>query len=687
MYQDIINYLKNEDLSFSKLIKKIEKNRKFKELSYKRKRVLLRKTLREMIKNKVVSVSRKNIRLTGKQKTQKGIFLSTNHGYGFVSIEDSKEEVFIPRKHTGNAIHGDLVEISVTKGKNGSFEGKVIKTIKRKKTSIHGYVEKMADSFYLFPIDKKFPPLKLVNKSIKDNSSLVEAEIISNESAKIKRIINIEEKQKDVEVVVNEFNLHKELSESALKELDGINCEISDEDKRQRVDLREKIIFTIDGDDAKDFDDAVSLEKLKDGNYLLGVHIADVSHYVKKGTFLDKEALERGVSVYFPEKVIPMLPPKLSENVCSLNPNEDKLALSIFLEFNEEGKLLKTKFFQSIIKSKFRMTYKNVEKILQGDKNLIKKYSKIYKTIIWMHELAEKLWNRRKEDGSLDFDLPEPGFYLDNAGKIFKIDINYRLSSERIIEEFMLTANATVATHLSKMQVPMIYRIHEEPDAKKLENLNNYLKHFGIPIIKNGKQSYEFQKALKKVTECENSLFLQLMILKSLKLAKYSHENYGHYGLAKQYYTHFTSPIRRYPDLIMHRVLKNFLISEQQEYTPEELKSISNLSSFNERNGDDAENFLTKWRILRYLKSKLGERFSGTISKFNSRGIEVILDENFIEGKIPYSDIDRDYYIISKSKLTIKGKRSGRTFKVGQKLDLTLSSVDLKKMEILLSLN
>ncbi|MCP2619530.1 VacB/RNase II family 3'-5' exoribonuclease [Candidatus Aminicenantes bacterium AC-335-K20] len=437
--------------------------------------------------------------------------------------------------------------------------------------------------------------------------------------------------------------------------------------------------ITIDGEDARDFDDAVSLEKLSNGNYLLGVHIADVSHFVKQGSNLDKEAYRRGNSVYFPDKVLPMLPERLSNQVCSLKPGKDRLTFSVLMEINEQGEILNYRFTPSIIRSYARMTYNSVFKILQNDKEEQKKYKNLVSLLFLMRELAQILREKRIEEGSLDFDLVEPELIYRN-GTLHAIGRFEQNEAHQIIEEFMLAANETVASFLAGNDYPLLFRVHESPEKLKLDKLKKLLQNLGL--LQNGKKpltSFDLQKIIYKVQGKPEEKFVSLKILKSLPLAHYSVQNAGHFGLAKEFYTHFTSPIRRYPDLVVHRILKKALKGEKINNLP--LDKIAEHCSETERNAEDAERDLIEWRIIRFLRSKLGEVFTGTIMDIAKEGLIIELDEYFIEGMIHYSDLRDDYYY-KISPYAIKGKRKGKIYKLGDRLKVTLAMVDIYRRKV-----
>ncbi|NOR53983.1 MAG: VacB/RNase II family 3'-5' exoribonuclease, partial [Candidatus Aminicenantes bacterium] len=488
----------------------------------------------------------------------------------------------------------------------------------------------------------------------------------------------------DSRVVIQRYDLASFFSKEALIEAEKCTSKICLEDKKERVDYRNWMTVTIDGESAQDFDDAVSIKMLESGHFLLGIHIADVSHYVKPGSFLDREAFERGTSVYFPELTLPMLPEKLSNHICSLRPKEEKLTVSVLLEIDRDGEVLKTEFHPSLIRTAERMTYHSVYKIFEGDKGERGRYSHLVPALLMMEDLARILRRRRVKQGSLDFDILEPELVY-KEGKLHSVVAFERNEAHRVIEEYMVVANEAVSSFLSKKHVPLIRRIHPRPALKDLERLREILFHFGLSLPSGKKvDSRDLQYVLKQFEGKPEEKFINLQVLRSLKLAVYSEEDEGHYGLAKKEYTHFTSPIRRYPDLAVHRILKTVLRQEKVKMTT--LSSLALHCSQKERNAGVAEKDLMEWRIFRILKRKLGEEFEGIIIDITRAGLVVELADYFVSGIISYSDMDGDYYF-KKSEKTLTGRRTGRTFELGDWVKVIGVAVDpiLKRLSLILS--
>ncbi len=645
----------------------------------------LRKVLKEMVQEGILEASRNKFFVPENRSLIKGKYISNPNGYGFVIPENKYlDDIFIPPNRTKDALNGDLVEVVYNKKrKREKSEGSIIKVIKRKRERIFGYFERKLNRNFLIPIDSKNSKEILLDKIAPFNpmpGMIVEVELIEGLRGKVINVLGYpDEGGIDLKVITSQYSLSESFPSKVLNEAKKIPLKLNENDIKGREDFRKKTIITIDGEDARDFDDAVSVEKLPNGNYLLGVHIADVSYFVKFGSLLDQEAYYRGNSVYFPDKVIPMLPERLSNQVCSLKPEEDRLTFSVLMEINREGNILNYKFSPSIIRSSARMTYSSVYKILNNDIEEQKKYKNLVNLLFLMKELAHILKEKRIKEGSLDFDLVEPELIY-RAGILYAIGRSEQNEAHQIIEEFMLAANEIVASFLATNNYPLLFRVHESPEKLKLEKLKKLLLSLGL--IENGKKpltSFDLQKVINKIQGKPEEKFVSLKILKSLPLAHYSTQNIGHFGLAKDYYTHFTSPIRRYPDLVVHRILKGALNGERINNLP--LEKIAEHCSEMERNAEEAERDLIEWRIIRFLRSKLGEIFTGTIFDITREGLIIELDEYFIEGMIHYNDLRDDYYY-KLSPYSIKGKRKGKIYKLGDRLKVILGMVDIYRRKV-----
>lgn len=487
----------------------------------------------------------------------------------------------------------------------------------------------------------------------------------------------------DLMCMVKEYNLPFEFPEFVLEEAEKIQNKISKDEIRKRVDLRGKRIFTIDGEDAKDLDDAVCVEKNDEGNYILSVHIADVSNYVKENSNLDKEAIIRGTSVYMLNTVIPMLPEKLSNGICSLNAGEDRLTLSITMEIDNKGNVISSDIYKAVIKVTERMSYTDIARLLkygkyeelETSKYLLKKYSKYLDDFKMMEELAKILEERRNVSGALDLDVPETKIIFDNKGNVKDIDKYEYTFANKIIEEFMLTANETIAEKFYWLEAPFIYRVHEKPDAEKISELNKFLFNIGYKVKGNKDNIYtkSFSDVLEKAKGSEEEQVVSNLILRTLKVARYENENKGHFGLASKYYCHFTSPIRRYPDLYIHRIISKYLedkynVNEKYKTKQKEIsEKYAFLSSEKEKNAQKAERDIIEIKKAEYMQNKIGDIYKGIISGVTSFGVFVEL-KNTVEGLIRFDDLGNDYYVYDDNRKTLTGERTKETFSLGDKI-------------------
>lgn len=553
------------------------------------------------------------------------------------------------------------------------------------KEAIIGRVKKSKKRFVVLPLDSRADYIVKVpfNKELKENQLVafhIKKFYRGRKLAKgiISDIIGYEDdKDIDEKIVISKFNIIKEFSKESLEEAERIKVE--EIQNGNYTDLSNELIFTIDGEDAKDFDDAVSITLDKEGNYILGVHIADVSSFVKEGSKLDYEAFLRGTSIYFPDRAIPMLPDVLSSGLCSLQPYEKRLAISIIIKIAPDGKIKKTKIFKSIISSKARLTYNGVQRILDEEEKIDEQ---IKNSLLLMNELAKILYKRRYQRGALDFDFPEPIILLDRNLNISGINKTIRLDSHRIIEEFMILANETIANYLEKKGIPFIYRVHEIPDPFKVEQFFEAYRNLGfnVPNKFDYTKPFSFQKILFELEGKAEANFVSYLMLRSFKQATYAINNSGHFGLASKCYTHFTSPIRRYPDLINHRILtilmnKNFSDHQFKKYE-RILPTIAAHSSEAERKADDAERYIINMKRARFMKNYLGSIFDGIISGLSYKKIFVEIIEPFVEGFIPVNTLIGDIYYFDERKYAIIGKKYNKSFRLGQKVKVKLIAAD-----------
>ena len=619
-----------------------------------------------------------------------GIFRGNEKGFGFVKIEGQENEIYVSRANTKDAIDGDEVIVKILKkeGKEKHKEGKVTKVTKHNLDTIVGNFKKSKNFGFVIPDNKKMnTDIYISKKNMKKakNNQKVVVKITKfpsgNKSAegKIIEIIgHIDEAGVDILSLVKEYDLPYEFPKPVIEEARSINKLIDKKDIPHRLDLREKEIFTIDGEDAKDLDDAVYVEKTKQGTYILGVHIADVSYYVKEGSMLDKEAIIRGTSIYMMDRVIPMLPKELSNGICSLNQGEERFAISCIMEIDNEGKVISSDIKKSIIKVTKRMSYTDIYKILEEkDEKIIKENKKYVEHFKRMDELARILKKRREKAGSLNLDIPESKIILDHNG--VAIDVKkYELTfANEIIEQFMLTANETIAEKFYWLNAPFIYRVHENPDMEKITELNKFLFNLGykIKVSKDNVYPKSFAEVLEKSKGTPEERVVSNLILRTLKVARYESENKGHFGIASKYYCHFTSPIRRYPDLFIHRIISEYLkkgynLKEKEiEDYREKAKKYAETSSEREKVAQKVEREAEDIKKAEYMQDKVGEMYEGIISSITSFGVYVEL-ENTVEGLIRFDDLGNEYFIYDENRKTLMGERSKKLYKIGDKINI-----------------
>lgn len=630
-----------------------------------------------------------------------GKLVSHKKGFGFVeSDEEYTQDLFIPADSLNGAMHNDRViaEITTPATDEKRAEGRIIKVVERAITDVVGTFQESKNFGFVLPDNKKFNkdifiPKKFFNGARGNDKVVCRITQWPTEDRKPEgKIIEILGQKGDryVEIasVIREHGLPEEFPKKVLDEAEKVAIEIPQEEIDRRLDIRDMNIFTIDGEDAKDLDDAVSIEVLDNGNYKLGVHIADVTHYVKEKSKLDKEALKRATSVYLVDKVIPMLPKTLSNGVCSLNPFEDKLTLSVFMEINYKGEVVKHDIKETIINSKARMTYTEVSDILEKDDEKLKKtFAKVADDFFTAEKLARILMKRREKRGAIDFDFPEAKIILNNDGDVVDIVQYERRISNRIIEEFMLITNETVAEHFFWLNMPFVYRVHETPAHEKIETLNKFISTFGY-VIKGDLESVH-PKALQGIIEQihgkTEEKAISTIMLRSLKQARYSPECVGHFGLAAQYYSHFTSPIRRYPDLQIHRIIKEFLNGKISQKRQDQLAQIvdyaSTQSSEREREAELAERDVKDIYKARYMEDRVGEEFVGIVSSVTSFGMFIELD-NTVEGLVRLADMGDDYYIFDENTFTILGERTKKMYRIGDVVKIKVEKVNVDFKEI-----
>jgi ribonuclease R len=623
-------------------------------------------------------------------------------GFGFL-IPDDKEhpDVYIHTNDLKGAMNKDVILVRVTsKGPEGAkLEGEVVRIVSRANTQIVGTFQNNETYGFVIADDKRigkdvFIPQHAMKGAVDGQKVVVKIVTYPEGRAAAEgEVIEILGHKDDVGVdilsIIRKYQLPEGFSDEVNAEAEAVPSTIREEDLKGRRDLRHKRIVTIDGEDAKDLDDAVNVERLENGNYLLGVHIADVGYYVTEKSELDKEAYARGCSVYLVDRVIPMLPHRLSNGICSLNPQVDRLTMSCEMEFDENARIVRHDVFTSVIKTTERMTYTNVRKILgEEDPELIERYSSLVDDFKAMQELAMKLRQARMNRGAIDFDFTESKVIVDENGVPTDIVKRERSVAEQIIEEFMLVANETVAEHFHWLKVPFLYRIHEDPDSEKLMKFMEFANNFGYVVRGKGNTIHPraLQSLLEEIKGTKEETVISTVMLRSMKQAKYDAESLGHFGLAAEFYSHFTSPIRRYPDLVIHRVMREVLEEKQlsdkrHEYLAGRMQDIATQSSERERVAVDAERETDELKKAEFMKDKVGEEFEGIISSVTSFGMFVELD-NTVEGLIRLSGLTDDYYHYHEKQLALIGERTSKIYRIGDEVKVRVAQVNIEEHTI-----
>ena len=650
-----------------------------------------------------IEKNRKNRYKLSDKTYYEGYYRKNQKGFGFVRIEDREDEIYISKENSLNALNGDhvLIEIVDEENKIKSAEGKVVRILKHEKDTFVGTFQYNKNFGFVIPDDKNFGTDIFISKKNfgkARNNHKVLVKIIKypqrgkKAEGKIIEVLgNVNEAGVDMLSIIKEHNLPARFPEKVVEEAKKCGDKVSEKDIENRRDFRQENIFTIDGEDAKDLDDAVRVEKLKNGNYKLEVHIADVSNYVKENSLLDSEALTRGTSIYMLGRVIPMLPRELSNGICSLNQGEDRLTLSCIMEIDKNGNVISSDVCKGVICVTKRMSYKDVQKILDGnDKEILEKYEPYIEDFKLMEELADILKQRRLENGYLNLDLPETKIELDIDGKVVNIGKYETTFANEIIEHFMLTANETIAEKFYWLQAPFIYRVHEEPDLEKVKELNKFLFNYGLKIKASKDNIYpkEFAKILDEIKGKEEERVISTLILRTLKLAKYDYENKGHFGIASKFYCHFTSPIRRYPDLFIHRVISKYLennyVLDDEEYNllEKQAEDRSVKSSEREKIATEVEREALKMKMAEYMEERIGEEYDAIISSITSFGIFAEL-ENTIEGLIRFENLGDEYFIYNEERKIIIGEITNKTYKIGDKIRIRVirASKELKEID------
>ena len=680
MRDNIINILKNSDkaLTIYELQERLDLHdvSEVKELSDE-----LRKLEEEVI---IYCSNKGRYMMLEDSHLRKGVLRANKKGFGFVEIENLEDDVYVAPENMNGAIHDDIVLVEITSKMHlDRLEGRILRVLKRQ---VERYIGEITfDEKGIGHITLDDSKIKLNIEVSKENSlnavdgHKVVVELIKKlnnnfkYSGKVVEIIGHKnDPGVDILSIVYKYNIHTDFPGDVKEEVKSLPMEVRDIDMIGRRDLRNMEIFTIDGDDTKDIDDAISIERMNNGHYKLGVHIADVSYYVKEGSPLDNEAMERGTSVYLVDRVIPMLPHELSNGICSLNPNVDRLAISCVMEFDHDGKQLDYEIFPSVIRSRIQMTYKKVNSILED--NVVPEGYELYeKSLRLMAELADILRKMKIKRGYIDFEVDEPKILVDESCKPIDVVLRDRGTGEKLIEDFMIAANECVATHIYFMALPFIYRVHEVPKEEKLRSYLSFVGSLGYQVPGDLKDTSPktVQRIIKYLEDKPEFKILSSLLLRSMQKAVYRPENLGHYGLASQCYTHFTSPIRRYPDTTVHRLLRTYLFNKELDMGTvrkweQKLVYISEHSSDRERASVDCEREVEDMKMAEYMEDHIGEEYEGMISSVTSFGMFIELD-NLIEGLVPLRDM-KDFFHYDEEHMTLIGERSHVKYTIGEKV-------------------
>jgi len=633
-----------------------------------------------------------------------GTLQGNQGGFGFIIPDDrASADVFVPANQMNGAMHGDRVVARLVKGGKGrNNEGEIIRVLQRRSKMIVGRYEASRQYGFVIPDDQRisqdiFVP-KGETKNLR-NGTKVQVEITrwpeqrrNPEGAIVSILGQPGDQGLDTLTIIKKHELPEEFPVEVMSEIQAFSRDYDKEDLADRLDLRELPMVTIDGADAKDLDDAVSLHKKENGNLELGVHIADVSHYVREGTALDREAFHRGTSIYLVDRVIPMLPPELSNDLCSLNPQVDRLAMSVLMELDKKGKVVKYNFGPSVIRTQERMTYDDVRAILEDkDEKLRQRYKTLVPMFEEMGELALVLREKRVERGALDFAIPEVKVILDDMGKPVELKRRERTIAETIIEEFMLQCNEVVAEHFFRLNVPFVYRVHQRPDDEKMLHFRDFVNNLGFPIKGTADKVHPrvLQELIAAVEGKPESRVVNTLLLRAMKQARYEATNSPHFGLAAEYYSHFTSPIRRYPDLIIHRLMREYLNGIPTQKRIAKIAKLNEAaadnSSIRERLAMEAERESVDMKKVEFMEGKEGQEFDAIISGVTSFGLFAEL-ENLIEGLIHVSSMDDDYYHFHADKLALIGERTGKAYRIGKPVRVVLKKVNKDERQIDFSL-
>ena len=629
-------------------------------------------------------------------------------GFGFVvpdrPVENVTGDIYIAGSNLNQAMHGDRVVARIERVTDRGAEGRILRILERGASTIVGRFESDGTGpGFVVPFDRRLimdvqiPPGEQGDAKAGD---MVSAEITRWPTAArgpLGRVVevlgDIDEPGVDTEIIIRKYGIPDEHSEEAIAEAKRLGGEVRDRDLAGRTDFRAVTTVTIDGEHARDFDDAITIERLENGNYWLGVHIADVAHYVPEGGALDEEAYDRATSVYFPERAVHMFPSDLSTGLCSLNPDVDRLVQSCLMEIDPRGSVVRYELHDGVIHSSARMTYTGVNAILTDrDQPTIDRYRDLVPMFELMRELFDVLNRRRRRRGSIDFDLKEPEIVLDDAGMVEEIIAAERNVAHRIIEEFMLVANETVAAHLDEHGMPTLYRVHEEPDPLKIEEFEEFISTLGYSLGKSSSEvsPRDFQKLVERMRGTPEEKPIAFLMLRTMQKARYDASNLGHFGLAAESYTHFTSPIRRYPDLVVHRTLRESrhgrMSEERKGELTDDLPDVARHTSERERRADDAERELVQWKKVRFMADKVGDEFEGYVTGVTAFGLYIELIEHFVEGLVHVSTMADDYYRFVDRAHILRGENKGRVYRLGDRVKVQVVKVDMERRQVDLGL-
>jgi ribonuclease R len=698
---DFIRSLKKQSFTFREVVRQLDLDSDD--------RRSLQRFLDELDSEGVIhKIRRSQYALPSREAMATGILVCHRDGYGFLVPDDRsvyKQDIFIAARNMGEAMHGDRVLAKISRKKkpprrgrdraeepSERAEGAVVRVLERKHPTIVGRYYAHPRFPYVMPLDARMlHDVRIPFHSAKgaENGQVVVVEITvppgkyqTPEGRIVETLGYPDDPGIEYKIVQHKYGLPVEFSPEALREAQAAGEHVTDREAHGREDFRSELSVTIDGETARDFDDAITLQKLATGNYLLGVHIADVSHYVREGSALDQDAYARGTSVYFPDRAIPMLPPQLSSGICSLKPREDRLVFSVVMEVDAKGHVHKRRFVEGVLHSRERMTYTSVAKILDRDPDEMERYRELVPFFELMQELCLILSKKRYRRGAVDFDLPEAEIQMSEQGEVLSVSPAERNIAHRIIEEFMLLANETVAEKLSESGSPALYRVHEKPDTTRVDEFAEFALALGYSLTRRGHdyRPKDFQKFVTQLEGKPEGRFLSYLMLRSFMQARYSEQNVGHFGLAAAEYTHFTSPIRRYPDLVVHRLLKEALkkrpSEEWQAAMHEKLPDIATFTSSRERNADNAEREIEKIKKVQFMADKVGDEFEAIVFSVTRPGFFVELVEHFVDGFVPAGTLIDDDYDYKEKTHSFVGRRYKRRFQLGARIRVRLDHAD-----------